>query len=201
MKKELHKLVTDWDDSLHIKDGAYWQVNGITDPQAFFQHLSKIIPFGTSLHIEGLEIGLTAKSWYEEHPAKYLGKVACDTLSTAPDYYHVAFSQEFANGLCEIIKSQGLARAFYHFKAYSPTEILCQFHDAFENEFVVSNNIDEKAVRRFAASLGLEVQLAAFPHDQLEYLQKLDRVFNPPWWRRILNSFKKDKGISVDQGP
>ena len=105
MKEELHKLVAEWNETIHLPGRTYWKVEGVTTPQTFFRHLQKIFPYGRTLLIEGLEIGLSAKALYAEYPAIYNQKVACDTLSPTPDSYHVAFGAEFSERLCRLIGS------------------------------------------------------------------------------------------------
>jgi hypothetical protein len=191
MKRALNKLVTEWDELLQFAGDDCWTIEGITNPNAFFQHLPIIFPYGMTLFIEGCEIGLTAKSWYEEYPANYEGKVACDTLMPIPESFHVAFSEQFAEGLCQIITSQGLWRAFYHIKGYTEREILFSFHDAFDNAFTISSCVSEANVREFANKMGLIAQATKFPPDRLEKLRKMNRIFNPPWWKRVLRKFGK----------
>lgn len=196
MKDAVRKLVAEWDESLHLAGGTYWKLEGVADPQAFFQHLPKVFPYGRTLLIEGLEIGLSARALYEAYPARYTKKVACDSLSPTPDSYHVEFCADFANRLCRLIASQGLAAAFYHFKGYSETEVMFTFHDAFEGELVLSNTLSEAGVRDFASGLGRTAEHAVFPVDLREYLQQLDRAMNRPWWRRALGIFDRKKDQS-----
>ena len=194
MKEALHTLVAEWDESLHISGPNYWKIEGVTDPRIFFQHLPKVFPHGMTLLFEGLEIGLSAKSLYEEYPAIYTKKVACDTISPTPDSFHVAFDSVFAELLCDLIDTQGLPAAFYHFKGYSEQEVVFTFHDAFEGELVLSSSLDERAVREFASGLDLPVENAVFVVNLRDQLAALDRALNPPWWRRAWKIFGGKKG-------
>jgi hypothetical protein len=193
MKDAVRKVIAEWDESLHIAGRTYWKLLGVTDPRAFFRHLPKIFPHGSTLLIEGLEIGASAKSLYCLHPSIYTRKVACDTLSPTPESYHVEFSAGLSDRLCQLIESQGLAATFYHFKGYSEREVVFTFHDAFEGELVVSSGLSEKAVRDFASALGKTAEQARFPFDLREHLETLDRAMNPPWWRRALGIFQRKK--------
>lgn len=186
MKKAVHKLVVQWDESLHIIGDAYWRLEGINDPGLFFRHLPTIFPLGMTLLFEGLDLGLTAKSLYGEYPANYIKKVACDTISPVPESHHVAFGMEFSNRLCQLIESQGLTAAFDHFKGYSEQEILFTFHDAFKGELVLSGSLTEASVREFAGGLRCNFERAVFAVDQREQLIRFDQFLNPPWWRRAL---------------
>lgn len=185
----IQKLHDDWDKTLHIARPEYWKIQGVTDPESFFKNLPVIYPYGMTLLVEGLEMGLTAKSLFEEFPAKYRGNVSCDTLIPVPESFHVEFSEDFATRLCQVIKSQGLAAVFYHFKGYSETEVVFTFHDAFESELVVSKNVPEAKVMEFAKALGLTAERSNFPGDLRQQLIAVNRALNPPWWRRILNLF------------
>ena len=193
MKSSVRKLVSEWDESLHLAGRTYWNLKGVTDPRVFFRHLPRIFPHGMTLLIEGLEIGLSAKSLYEEYPAIYTKKVACDTMSPTPDSYHVEFSADFSDRLCRLIESQGLAAAFYHFKGYSESEVIFVFHDAFEGELVLSSSLSEAVVQEFASGLGQRAEHAVFPGDLRENLKQIDRAINPPWWRRALGIFGRGK--------
>ncbi len=193
MKEAVRKLVVEWDESLHIAGRTYWKLEGVTDPRTFFRHLPKIFPYGMTLLIEGLEIGLSAKSLYADYPAIYTKKVACDTMSPTPDSYHVEFSADFSDRLCQLIESQGLSAAFYHFKGYSQNEVIFTFHDAFEGELVLSSSLSEAMVRDFAGGLGRAAEHAVFPVDLREHLKQIDRAMNPPWWRRVLGILERKK--------
>lgn len=137
-----------------------------------------------------LKSALAPNSWYEEYPAVYKKKVACDTISPTPDSYHVAFSADFSDRLCQLIDAQGLDAAFDHFKGYSGGEVVFTFHDAFEGELVLSSNLGEAAVQEFATGLGRTAELAAFPVDVRQNLGAVDQALNPPWWRRALRIFE-----------
>src|SRR4051812_49320069 len=102
MKDAVRKLVVEWDESLHLHGPEYWKIEAVTDPHLFFTHLPMIFPHGMTLLFEGLEMGLTAKSFYGESPANYTKKVSCDTFSPTPDSYHVAFTAGFADELCRL---------------------------------------------------------------------------------------------------
>ena len=165
MKDALHKLATEWDKSLHLPGPTYWKLEGLTDPQAFFLHLPMVFPYGMTLLFEDIEMSLTAKSLYAEHPAIYTKKVACDTISPVPESFHVAFSPEFANGLCQLIVSQGFEGTFYHFKGYSQNEVVFTFHDVFMGELVLSNRLPKATVIKFASALGSTAELATYAID------------------------------------
>jgi len=189
MRKELQKLVSEWDEALHFQGDTYWKVRSGKEPERFFACLPAIFPYENSILFEGLDMGLTAKSLYGENPARYVCRVACDTLSPVPDSFHVAFTPELAEHLCQIIAHQGMETAFYHFKGYSKTELIFSFHtfrDAFESEVVVSRSIGEAEVQNFADALGETVELATFPSERLTELKKINAIVNPRWWERIL---------------
>lgn len=146
-----------------------------------------------TLLVEGLEMGLTARSLFEDFPAKYRRNVSCDTLIPIPESYHVAFSADFATRLCQVIKSQGLAAVFYHFKGYSTTDVIFTFHDAFESELVLSKNIPESKVLEFATALGVTAERSVFAFYGRKQLLALNQNLNPQWWRRVLSFFKRSQ--------
>lgn len=190
MKQAVHKLVKEWDQRLQLQGDHYWKIDGITDPTAFFTHLPKIFPCGMTLLFEGLEISASAKALYEEFPALYQKNVACDGIDPAPDSYHVAFSPAFAERLCRLITSQGMAAAFYHFKGYSEQEIVFTFHDAFEDELVISTSVPEAGVHEFARALGRMTIPTPLSINSREQMERMDRALNRPWWRRVLKHLK-----------
>jgi hypothetical protein len=197
-KDAIHKFALEWDESLHLPGLMYWKLNGVTNPQDFFIHLPKIFPYGMTLLFEDDEMSLTSRALYEEHPAVYRRMVACDTIHPVPESFHVAFSAEFARRLCQLLASQGKDAAFTHFKGYSEREIVFRFHDAFVGEFVLSHSVPETAVREFATALGCTVELAVHPTDLREQVMAMDRMLNPPWWRRMLRVFtRKDMADNV----
>jgi hypothetical protein len=195
MREAVHKLKIEWDESLHLPGSTYWKVEGVTNPRAFFSHIPKIFPHGMTLLIEGLEVGASAKSLYQEYPAVYTKRVACDTMSPTPASFHVEFSPNFSDCLCRLIESQGLAAAFYHFKGYSEDEVVFTFHDAFRGELVLSGGLSEVAVRDFADALGCPAERAVFRVDLRKQLIALDQAINPPWWLRAWRIFRRGKNV------
>ncbi len=194
LRSGVHRLVSDWDRALHFQGARYWKIPSGNDPLRFFQALPIIFPYGQSLLFEGLEMGLSAKSLYEEFPAKYRRLVACDTISPQPEAFHVVFDPTFAEHLSGIIRSQGMESAFYHFKGYSSTELIFSFHsfsDAFDVELTISESVSETTVTRFAEALGQRAAIATFPEPLIEQLKKFDAIINPSRWRRLLNVFRQ----------
>jgi hypothetical protein len=191
-REQVHKLAAEWDTYLPRPGPTYWKIDGIKDPKAFFKHLPKIFPHGLTLFIEEIEASLTAKSLYADYPARYRRKVPCDVICPPPESYHVVFTADFADQLCQLLTSQGFEGTLYHLKGYSEQEIVFSFHEAFTGELVVSNSKPETVVREFAASLNCSVELARYPVDAHEQLVLMDRALNPPWWKRLLQRFKRD---------
>lgn len=196
MKEGVRKLVSEWSEALHFPGEQYWKVPILTDPGSFFASLPGIFPHGGSLFFEGPEIGLTARSLYEEFPARYTRTVLCDTIHPTPEEFHVRFEADFAERLSHIILQQGLESAFYHFKGYSETELVFSFHsmgDDFECTLIVSTAVAEEAVRQFARDLGQTAELATFPHGRLAKLKEIDAALNPSWWRKVRNIFRSSQ--------
>ena len=189
MREEVHRLVRDWDQYLHLPGESYWKFDGVSDANKFFQHLPAIFPYGSTLFFEGLEIGERATALFREHTAKYTRRVTCDGISPTPDCYHVDFTEKFSDKLCLLIKSEGTASAFYHFKGYSTSEVVFTFHDAFDGELVVSHNLSESTAREFGHALGSNPQLTEFPVDLRQHFTAIDQAMNPPRWKKLLRFF------------
>jgi hypothetical protein len=190
VKKAFLQREADWEKGLRLPGNTYWKFErGVLPLRDFFQHLPKIFPYGGSLMIEGLEMGLSAKTLYEEHPADYVANVPCDTIHPVPASYHVAFSEEFARRLCLLVDSQGMAANFYHFHGYNNSEKIFTFHswrNNLEGELSLAGNLDETKVRSFASALNCTPELVPFPRDLRQELKNLNRALNPPWWRKLL---------------
>ncbi len=197
LKPGIHQRVAEWDEYLHFPGAACWTIGDVTNARDLFFHLPKVFPHGGSLFFEGPEMGMSAKALYEEYSATYIRKVMCDTIDPQPDFYHVAFSDEFAQRLCRLIESQGMEAAFYHFKGYSQTEIVFTFHtfrNFFKADLLLTSSLPEKAVRDLSDALGCKLELTPFPRDFRKQTVLLDNALNPHWWKRLLRPVRPSNG-------
>ncbi len=178
-----------WDQEIGMTGSTYWKFERNVLPlRDFFRHLPKIFPPGGTIMFEGLEIGLSAKALYEEHPANYLANVSCDTIHPVPVSYHVAYTDELIRKLCLLVESQGMEAVFYHFKGYTKTEVIFSFHswrNNLEGSLSLAGNLEESRVTSFANALNCATELVPFPHDMHQKLRRINQALSPPWWKRL----------------
>jgi hypothetical protein len=202
LKDNLRSMSAGRGDGIELDTEYRWVVSGISHPEPFFRSLFLLLPQDTVLYFEGCSVSSDVSMFYETHRASEAVAVARDSVYPTPECFHVAFSAEVIARLCELVASRPSDDLFDHIKAYRGESLLFDFHDAFNNHFLISDLIPEPAVAefssRFAASYRREANVNKRDPEQLrKFLLALEnphkikiRIAGESWWRRVWRRFK-----------
>src|SRR6185369_2065179 len=131
-----------------------WVVKGIREPVPFFQHVSLLMPPGSTLYVEGITIHSQAATFYAKHESAHPIPVACNTVFPIPDCYHLDFSAEVVAGMLELAAQHSIHKLFHHVEGYRSEQVTFTFHDAFEGYFKIADTVPEAVVSEFCGNLG-----------------------------------------------
>jgi hypothetical protein len=148
-------MIAGRDEGIDLNAEFCWVVSGVRQPEPFFRSLSLLLPQNSVLYFEGCSIGSDVSAFYESHRAPNAVAVCRDTIFPFPDSFHVGFSPEVATRLCELATNRASNELFDHIKAYRAGSMLFTFHDAFENDLLISGLIEELALAEFCRRLAV----------------------------------------------
>jgi len=155
LKDNLRGMIAGRGDGIDLDTQFRWVVERIDQPEPFIRSLPLLLPPDAILYFEGNSIVYEVSAFYELHRARNAVAVTRDTIFPVPDFFHVGFSPEVVARLCELAASRPSHQMFDHVKAYHGETLLFAFHDAFENDLLISDHIPEPVVKEFSRSLSV----------------------------------------------
>jgi hypothetical protein len=183
LKAQLRAMLAGQGQGIDIDTPFHWVIEGLKEATPFFDHLPTLLPSGSVLYLEGIGICPEMASYYAAHRAANAVEVVRDTISPVPDTYHVGFSPEVSAGLRRLSEKHPVAEMFDHIKSYKDVTMLFSFHDAFDGQMLVSENVPEAAIERFCRSLGGSRRREATKPRDLDPLRLFLRIVeNPDEW-------------------
>ena len=200
LKEQLRAMAAGRGEGIDLASVDRWVIPGLEAPVPFFQHLNLLLPANSILYFEGTSIHPEVARFYESNRAKHPVAVVRDTIFPIPETFHVSMTETVIDGLVELLGRHARPECFDHVKGYIGETLLFTFHDAFDNNLLVSDLIPENAVKEFTTILGTTYtrernvnkrdpeQLRLFLH-ALENPQKF-RV-NWPWWKKAVFFWKR----------
>jgi hypothetical protein len=196
LKDNLRGMIAGRGDGIDLDTPSQWIVEGIQQPEPFFNNLSLLLPADAILYFEGCSIAPNVAAFYEAHRARNAVAVVRDTIFPVPDAYHVSFTPEVVTRLREFAGSYSRQNLFDHIKAYRGELLLFTFHDAFEGWLLISEHISESVVTEFCRSLGVTSRKEQTKKRDMEQLRRFLHVLENPkkgrihiagekWWKRL----------------
>ena len=180
---------------LHLDTPHQWVIEGIKEPQCFFQHLSLLMGPESILYLEGVTIHPEASTFYSKHETSQRSAMACGTVFPIPDVYHLDFSPEVVIGILYLLARRPIGDLFNHISGYQPGHLTFAFHDAFESYLQISDRTPEPVVGAFCRALGVSysrkpTKLNSNPYREMllvmEHPEKL-KLHRKPWWREVVD--------------
>jgi hypothetical protein len=181
---------------IDLEPGKQWVIWSIREPIPFFRALTRLLPAGGVLYMEGTEIAPYVAGFYERHAPTDTVPVVRDTISPEPDIFHVSFSPAVIDGLCELAGERESSELFDHIKGYHNGALVFTYHDAFDGQLRVAERVPESVIREFCELLGgtytQEATQARDPEHRdlrrilwaLENPDKV-RILPEPIWKRV----------------
>jgi len=194
LKDNLRERIAGLDNGIELDTNFRWVVSGIKQPALFFEHLSLLLAPDAILYFEGCSVARDVSAFYESNYSSNAVAVPRDTIFPVSECFHVNFSPEAVRRLCELGGSRPLSELFDHVKGYRHETLLFHFHDAFDNDLLISEEVAEPAVAEFANHLGASYRRERKVNKRNEGLQALltamenpgkIRIAGEPWWRRL----------------
>jgi len=141
-------------EGLQIDTPYFWGSENVLQARTFFEHLNILVPASAILYFEGTTIAPEVAAFYDSHRTPEPVRVARDTLWPVPAVYHVRFSPQMVQFLCEQAERRALQEMFDHVKVYEGQSMLLTFHDAFSGWLCISERLPEEKVKTFFHALG-----------------------------------------------
>lgn len=133
-----------------------WNLRGIRSAEEFFTALPEILPLPANLYFEGTSISRDVDSLLASYPATQILQIPPGTIWPKPSVFHVRVTEQFLRELAALARSHAEPEICDHFHAYSGTQGLMQWYDAFSGDpLLVDQSIPEAQVHRFCSKLGV----------------------------------------------
>ena len=182
---------------LRLDTPQHWAVQGIDEPQRFFQHLSLLMEPGSILYLEGVTIHPEAATFYSKHETARRIEVACGTVYPIPDIYHLDFSPEVVAGMLDLAARRRIPELFNHISGYRLGRLAFSFHDAFDGYLQISDRTPELTVDAFCRALAVSYSRRPTKLNSNAYRDMLYVIEHPdkltmrrePWWRELVEGF------------
>ena len=153
--EQLRGMIAGWGDGIDLDTPFHWAVEGLNQPEPFFEHMPVLLPPDSILYVEGTNIASEVATFYSAHRSANAVNVMRDTIAPAPDIYHFTLCNEVSARLRQFAGTHSVAEMFDHLKAYRGETLLFTFHDAFKGTLRISDLVPEGTVAQFCRSLGV----------------------------------------------
>jgi len=155
-REELRGLVLD------ISDGC-WVIGETADLAAVLESLPLIIDESCFLFFEGGRPGAALREYIESHQVEEQEKVPRATVWPRLPVVHLPATLSAIQELAQLAANSSPFEFGVHFRVYRKGEVVLEWHDAFMQEMLVSKDVPESKVMRFAKALGVEYHYHAQP--------------------------------------
>jgi hypothetical protein len=132
-----------------------WEATGITSAEKFFLVLPGILPLPVNLCFEGTSMSPDALALFASSVATPTLEIPPGTIWPKPRVFHVRATEQFLLQLTALASKHAVPEVCDHFHAYSNSEGLMQWYDAFSGDpLLIGESIPEAQVDSFCRKLG-----------------------------------------------
>lgn len=137
--------------SLFVKG---WEVTGISGAGKFFPVLVEILPLPAYLCFEGTSIAPSVRSFLASKAITPIMPISAGTIWPTPNVFHVRATEQTIGELAALATRHAEQEICDHFHAYSDTQRLLQWYDAFQLPLLIDESISETSLQQFCQILG-----------------------------------------------
>jgi hypothetical protein len=132
-----------------------WEVAGIIGAEKFFLALPEILPLPANLCFEGTSMSPDALALFASNAAAHTLEIPPGTIWPKPSMFHVHATEQFLQQLAALAGKHAEAEVCDNFHAYSNSQGLMQWYDAFSGDpLLIEESIPEAKVQGFCRKLG-----------------------------------------------
>jgi hypothetical protein len=141
----------------------FWEVCGKTDFPSLLMALPELLPEECVLYFEGGWPSGELLKFLQEHSVPERAHVAYGTIWPKPSVFHLPATLKTISRLAELMCSYAYPELAIHFHAYHDQCVLLEWHDAFTQPMLLSGELPEQTVRRFAEALHMSYKRGVEP--------------------------------------
>jgi hypothetical protein len=141
----------------------FWEVSGKTDFPALLMALPELLPEECVLYFEGGWPSGELLKFLQEHSVPERAHVAYGTIWPKPSVFHLPATLKTMSRLAELMCSYAYPELAIHFHVYRDQCVLLEWHDAFSQPMLLSGELSEQTVRRFAEALHMSYKRGVEP--------------------------------------
>jgi hypothetical protein len=136
----------------------FWEVSGKTDFPSLLVALPELLPGECVLYFEGGWPSGELLKFLQEHRIPERAHVAYGTIWPKPTVFHLPATPKTMNPLAKLMCSFAYPELAVHFHVYRDQHVLLEWHDAFTQPMLLSGELPEQTVRRFAEGLHMSCE-------------------------------------------
>jgi hypothetical protein len=134
-----------------------WKVTGSTSAEKFFSALNEILSMPVRLCFEGTSIASDVQALLRSRAEPASLEIPPGTIWPKPSVFHVTATEQFLHQLAALAGKHAEAEVCDHFHAYSNSQGLMQWYDAFSGDaMLIEESIPEAKVQSFCRKLGMK---------------------------------------------
>jgi len=141
-------------ESQHLR-GRCWRLACVSDHSAFFRNAPEILPADAVLVLEGGRQPQEVRAFVEKHEVPAAANIAAGTVWPRPNVHHISVTATALKELADLTEHCAAPEVCDHLHAYTGSEVLLQWYDAFSEPLYLSKLVSQGHVERFCAALGI----------------------------------------------
>jgi hypothetical protein len=141
----------------------FWEASGKTDFASLLMALPELLPEECVLYFEGGWPSGELLKFLQEHSVPERAHVAYGTIWPKPSVFHLPATLKTMSRLAELMGSCADPELAIHFHVYRDQCVLLEWHDAFTQPMLLSGELSEQTVRRFAEALHMSYKRGVEP--------------------------------------
>jgi hypothetical protein len=145
-------------------DHPAWAIAGV-EPSRVFPALLELAPKGALLFLEGGQQQPDLLAFLEKHKQSVSPRPALGTLWPRHSWFIIPADPDVLSELGRLTARLACPEVCDHLHVFLGECVLLEGHDAFLNDFLVSDSVSEEQVKRFCAATGSRYERVAFARE------------------------------------
>lgn len=149
---------------ISLEHDTCWEISyskNISVP-IFLRALADLVPSGSILYLEDGSPTKQILLYLEERKPAKITKVALGTIWPRPKCFHMEITPANLEGLANLAEKIVSPELAIHLHVYMDDKVLLEWHDAFDDNCYVSNEIPEDKIKIFCTKLETQYKAVTF---------------------------------------
>ena len=132
----------------------HWEARGETDFPCLLSALQDLLPEDCTLYLEGGSPEGELLQFLQTHALPGRIQIAPGSIGSKPRVFHLPATPEILDRLAGLARSCAAPELAVHFHVYRRQTVLLEWHDAFSQPVLLSEELSRENIKHFARKLG-----------------------------------------------